>query len=484
MKYKVQIRIPMPLRDYTAGAREIQVEATTVGEALAELGASHDGILNRLLLPDGEVRQFVNIYLGNCNVRTLNGLATPVKAGDVLSIVPAVAGGVDKAKDIRLAQLKAAILELSPVEALTLQAQGAALVDVREADEIAQGSPPGAYRLGRGYLELRIEDAVPDMERPLVTMCNGGVRSLFAAEDLQRLGYRNVYSMVGGFSRWKNEGLPVEVPEQLDRQARERYSRHLLMPEIGEAGQIKLLNSKILLIGAGGLTSPAALYLAAAGVGTLGLVDHDIVDRSNLQRQILHTDARVGLSKVTSARQSIEALNPSVKVRMHEAHLTSANVEEIFSGYQLVVDGSDNFPTRYLVNDACIKLGLPNVYGAVYRFEGQVSVFWPSYPQQRGPCYRCLYPQPPPAEFAPSCAEAGVLGMLPGIIGLLQAIEAIKLLLKLGNPLVGRLLLFDALCASFQELAVVPDPACPYCSQPGSFPGFVDYERFCASAVT
>lgn len=484
MNNYVHIRIPMPLRSYTDGAGEVQVTAATVGEALAALGATHDGILGRVLSPQGEMRQFVNVYLGDRNVRTLGGLATPVAAGDVITIVPAVAGGVAKAKDARLAELKARIPELSPSEALAMQARGAALVDVREADEIAQGSPPGAYRLGRGYLELRIEDAVPDMDRPLVTMCNGGVRSLFAAEDLQRLGYRNVHSMVGGFSRWKNEGLPVEMPQQLDRQARERYSRHLLMPEVGEAGQLKLLESKVLLVGAGGLGSPAALYLAAAGVGTLGLVDHDVVDRSNLQRQILHTDARVGMPKVASARQSIEALNPGVKMQGHEAHLTSANVEEIFSGYDLVVDGSDNFPTRYLVNDACVKLGIPNVYGAVYRFEGQVSVFWPTSPQRRGPCYRCLYPEPPPPEFAPSCAEAGVLGVLPGVIGLLQATEAIKVLLNLGDPLVGRLLLFDALRANFYELAVAPDPACPYCSRPGSFPGYVDYERFCASAAS
>lgn len=483
MNPTVHIRIPMPLRGYTAGADDIAVTAVTVGEALTALGTVHDGILNRIFSPDGELRQFVNIYLGSQNVRMLDGLATPVATGDVISIVPAVAGGTG-AKEARLAQLKATIRELAPRKALALQAQGAALVDVREADEIAQGSPPGAYCLGRGYLELRIEEAVPDLNRPIVAMCNGGVRSLFAAEDLQRLGYRNVYSMVGGFSRWKSEGLPIAVPRHLDRQAQERYSRHLLMPEVGEAGQLKLLESSVLLVGAGGLGSPAALYLAAAGVGTLGLVDHDAVERSNLQRQILHTDARVGMSKVASARQGIEALNPGVKVQSHEVHLASANVERIFADYDLVVDGSDNFPTRYLVNDACVRLGLPNVYGAVYRLEGQVSVFWPGCPQRRGPCYRCLYPEPPPPEFAPSCAEAGVLGVLPGVIGLLQATEAIKLLLNLGDPLVGRLLLYDALRAGFHELAVAPDPACPYCSLPGSFPGYVDYEQFCASTVS
>ncbi|GIX26784.1 MAG: molybdopterin biosynthesis protein MoeB [Burkholderiales bacterium] len=388
-----------------------------------------------------------------------------------------------KARDLRLAELKRTIPEVTPTEALALQAKGAALVDVREAEEIAQGSPPGAHRLGRGYLELKIEDAVPDYERPIVTLCAGGVRSLFAAEELKRLGYKHVYSMAGGFTRWKNEGLPVEVPPRFEPADRERYSRHLLMPEVGEAGQFKLTQSKVLLIGAGGLGSPAALYLAAAGVGTLGIVDHDVVDRSNLQRQVLHTDDRVGTSKVASAKKTLNALNPAVKVVGYETHLSSRNVEEIFSGYDLVVDGSDNFPTRYLVNDACVKLGIPNVHGSVFRFEGQATVFWPQYPKRRGPCYRCLYPEPPPAELAPSCAEAGVLGVLPGIIGLLQATEAIKLILGIGDPLVGRLLYYDALRGRFDELALERDPSCRYCGDGAQFPGYIDYERFCASAT-
>jgi molybdopterin/thiamine biosynthesis adenylyltransferase/rhodanese-related sulfurtransferase len=388
-----------------------------------------------------------------------------------------------KARERLLAELKTAIPEVTPHDALTLQARGAALVDVREPDEIAQGSPTGALRLGRSYLELRIEEAVPDPQRAIVAMCGSGTRSLFAAADLARLGFANVSSMAGGFARWKSEGLPVERPFALDAAARERYSRHLLMPEIGEAGQARLMRSKVLLVGAGGLGSPAAYYLAAAGVGTLGLVDHDVVDRSNLQRQILHTDARVGTSKVASARQTLEALNPSVKVVGHEAQLTSANVEQILAGYELVVDGSDNFPTRYLVNDACVKLRIPNVHGSVYRFEGQVSVFWPARPQRPGPCYRCLYPEPPPPQYAPSCAEAGVLGVLPGVIGLLQATEAIKLLLGIGEPLVGRLLYFDALRASFSELSLERDPACRYCGDGREFPGYIDYERFCASAA-
>ena len=376
-------------------------------------------------------------------------------------------------------ELRRRIHEVSPKEALSLQARGAALVDVRESDEIAQGTVPGALALGRGFLELRIEEAVPDLGRAIVAMCSTGLRSLFAAENLMRLGYETVYSMAGGFSRWKADGLPVEVPFALGGPARERYARQLVMAEVGEVGQARLLRSKVLLVGAGGLGSPAAYYLTAAGVGTLGLVDHDVVERSNLQRQILHTDARVGNSKVASARQTLEALNPTVKIVGYETRLSSANVEQILAGYDVVIDGSDNFPTRYLVNDACVKMGVPNVHGAVYRFEGQVSVFWPGKSPRAGPCYRCLFPEPPSMEEAPSCTEAGVLGVLPGVIGLLQATETIKLLLEIGEPLVGRMLYFDALQGSFSELALERDPGCRYCGDGCSFPGYIDYERFC-----
>lgn len=385
-------------------------------------------------------------------------------------------------KDRRLQELRQTILEVTPAQALTLRDQGAILIDVREQDEISQGSPLNANRLGRGFLELRIENAAPDPEQTLLVMCGGGIRSLFAAEDLRRLGYQDVRSVAGGFSRWKNEGLPFEMPRLLDADARERYARHLLMPEVGEAGQLKLLDSKVLLIGAGGLGSPAALYLAAAGVGTLGVVDHDIVDRSNLQRQILHTDERVGTPKVDSASQAIAAINPSVKVVSYATHLDSSNAEDIFAGYDVVVDGSDNFPTRYLVNDVCVRLGVPNVHGAVYRFEGQATVFWPGYEKHRGPCYRCLFPEPPPSELAPSCAEAGVLGVLPGVIGLLEAVETIKILLGIGEPLVGRLLCYDALRAQFMELQTERDPRCRYCGDNAVFPGYIDYEHFCAAA--
>lgn len=476
----VTVRIPTPLRPLAGGADELRVQGATVGEVLHTLD---DSLLERILTPEGEVRHFVNVYLGPKNVGSLDGLATPVNEGDVLSIVPAVAGGnAAKAKDRRLVELKARIPEVSPQDALVLQRQGAALVDVREPEEIAAGAPAGALPLGRSYLELNIEDAIPDKDRTVVVFCAVGQRSLFAAEGLQRLGYRDVRNLGGGFNRWKDEGIPFQIPRMLDANARERYSRHLLMPEVGEDGQLRLLDSKVLLIGAGGLGSPAALYLAAAGVGTLGVVDHDRVDRSNLQRQILHSDARVGDSKVASATEAIRALNPSVQVAGHEVRLHSGNVEDILSGYDVVVDGSDNFPTRYLINDACVKLGIPNVYGAVYRFEGQVTVFWPTYRKRRGPCYRCLYSEPPPPELAPSCAEAGVLGVLPGVIGLLQSVETIKILLGIGEPLVGRLLYYDALRANFMELYLEHDPKCRYCSDPEHFPGYVDYEAFCAAA--
>ncbi len=394
-----------------------------------------------------------------------------------------------KAKDRRLDEIRALIPEIMPTEALALQSTGALLIDVREADEIAAGSPKQALRLGRGFLELRIEDAVADKSHTLLTMCAGGMRSLFAADALRNMGYTDVRSVAGGFNRWKNQGLPFETPLTLDADARERYSRHLLLPEVGEAGQIKLMGSKVLLIGAGGLGSPSAYYLAAAGIGTLGVVDHDVVDRSNLQRQILHTEARVGMPKVDSARETLEALNPKIKVVGYKTHLDANNVEEILSGYDVIVDGTDNLPTRYLINDACVKLGLPNVHAAVYRFEGQITVFWPGrvLPAQldpakhRGGCYRCMFPEPPPAEMAPSCSEIGVLGVMPGVIGVLQAVETIKILLDIGEPLVGKMLYYDALRANFTEFKLKRNPQCRYCSEGAPFPGYVDYAEVCAT---
>jgi sulfur-carrier protein adenylyltransferase/sulfurtransferase len=350
---------------------------------------------------------------------------------------------------------------------------GAKLIDVRESDEFAQGRLPGAVSVPRGFLELRIEQKA-QREEPLVVYCAGGVRSAFAAKTLQEMGYRDVSSMIGGYARWTDSGKPVEKPRVLSAEQKERYRRHLTIPEVGEEGQIRLLNAKVLLMGAGGLGSPAALYLAAAGVGTLGVVDMDVVDLSNLQRQILHTNDRIGKPKTESAKVAIHGINPDVKVVGYQERLTSENVLRILADYDLVVNGGDNFPTRYLLNDACVMLKKPNVDGSIYRFEGQVTTFIAG----KGPCYRCLYPVPPPADMAPSCAEAGVLGVLPGIIGLLQATEAIKVILGKGEPLVGRLLTFDALKMEFHTLKLRRNPKCPVCAD-GVKVELIDYEQFC-----
>lgn len=377
--------------------------------------------------------------------------------------------------------MRARLREIDVATAFAEQQAGAVLIDVREPDEVAAGSPAAALCLVRSFLELRIEDLVPDFEQPLLLMCAGGSRSLLAARDLQDLGYARVSSVAGGFTAWKAAGLPVERARGLKASERERYSRHLVIPEVGEAGQLRLLESSVLLIGAGGLGSPAAFYLAAAGVGRIGIVDDDVVERSNLQRQILHTDARVGQPKTSSARQTLQALNPEIRVDVYSERLAAANVERIFADYDVIVDGADNFPTRYLINDACVKLGKPNVHGSIFRFEGQVSVFWVGHPGKKSPCYRCLFPAPPPPELAPSCAEAGVLGVLPGVIGSLEAVEAIKLLLGIGEPLIGRLLVYDALDQRFCELKINRRPECRVCGDQASPIEYADDEWICSS---
>lgn len=353
---------------------------------------------------------------------------------------------------------------------------GTVYVDVREKDEYDDGHVEDAHWISRGLLELRIESAVPDKSAPVVVYCAGGTRSALAAKSLQELGYQHVESMAGGFGQWKQRGFPIHISQTLSAEQRGRYSRHLLIPEVGEKGQLKLLESKVLMLGAGGLGCPAALYLAAAGVGHIGIIDSDVVDRSNLQRQVLHTDDRVGVAKTESAAQALKALNPSLEIAQYNTRLTSDNILDIFQGYDLVIDGGDNFPTRYLINDACVHLNIPNVHGSVYRFEGQVTVFKPG----DGPCYRCLYPEPPPPELAPSCQEAGVLGVLPGIMGLFQAHEAIKLIVGFGEPLVGRLLCFDGTNTSFRTLKLRRDPECSMCGEHAEWNGFIDYEQFCS----
>ncbi len=384
-----------------------------------------------------------------------------------------------------LREIKSRITEIDPAQARELASNGAVLVDVRETEEFAAGHIPGAQHVPRGYLESRIEGAVPDRSQHLILYCASGNRSAYAARTLtEDLGYEHVESMRGGITLWKDRGYEVEVPRTLTAEQRERYSRHLLLPEVGLEGQQKLLDAKVLLLGAGGLGSPAALYLAAAGVGTLGIVDSDEVDLSNLQRQVIHSSERIGVAKVDSAEQTINALNPDVEVVKHPVRLGAENIMEILPGYDIVVDGLDNFPTRYLLNDASVRLKIPVVSAAILGFEGQLSVFAP----YEGPCYRCLFPVPPPAELAPSCGANGVLGVLPGTMGLLQATEVIKLILGEGEPLIGRLLMYDALGARVTEVRVRRDPECPICSREpeaisdeemGVFP---DYEAFCAGA--
>jgi molybdopterin/thiamine biosynthesis adenylyltransferase/rhodanese-related sulfurtransferase len=350
------------------------------------------------------------------------------------------------------------------------------MLDVREPDEYEQGAIQNAVHIPRGTLETQIEGRIPNKDSEILIYCAGGVRSALAAKSLQEIGYTNVASVIGGFNRWKDEGRPWSVPRVLDAGQRNRYQRHLLLPEVGEAGQQRLLDSKVLLLGAGGLGSPSALYLAAAGVGTLGIVDMDVVDASNLQRQILHNLERIGDRKVDSAKKTLTAMNPDVNVVTHDVRVGADNVVSLFSEYDLVVDGTDNFPTRYLVNDASVLTGTPVVHGSIFRFEGQVTVFDPA---AGGPCYRCLVPEPPPPELAPSCAEAGVLGVLCGIIGSLEAAEAIKMLLKIGEPLVGRLLAYDALAEEFRTFRYRRDPACPTCGDEAGPIVIAEYDGLC-----
>jgi sulfur-carrier protein adenylyltransferase/sulfurtransferase len=385
-----------------------------------------------------------------------------------------------------LRQIKSRIEEVDPAAVHEQVGNGAVIVDVREPEEWAAGHIPGAVHVPKSYLESRIEGAVPDRSDHVVLYCASGNRSAWAARTLiEDLGYEHVESMTGGFTLWKDRGYEVQTPRTLTAEQRERYSRHLLLPEVGPEGQQRLLDARVLLLGAGGLGSPAALYLAAAGVGTLGIVDNDEVDLSNLQRQVIHSSERIGVPKVDSAEQTINALNPDVKVEKYSLRLGPENIVEVLgAGWDVVVDGLDNFPTRYLLNDASVRLGIPVVSAAILGFEGQLSVFKP----HDGPCYRCLFPVPPPAELAPSCGANGVLGVLPGTMGLLQATEVIKLILDEGEPLIGRLLMYDALAAQVTEVKVRRDPDCPICSREpelisddelGVFP---DYEAFCAGA--
>ena len=373
------------------------------------------------------------------------------------------------------------VRELDPAEAWQRQRDGALLVDVREAHERALGMAEDARGIALGEL-VESPASLLDANAEVLLICQSGKRSMRAAQALLDAGFAQVASVRGGTTRWQAEGLPMREAD-FDLDFGERYSRHLRLPGVGLEGQRKLEAARMLVVGAGGLGSPAAFYLAAAGVGTLRIADDDVVDRSNLQRQILHTDARIGLAKVESATAALSALNPRTKIEALQERITSAIVERMLDGVDVVVDGADNFPVRYLLNDACVKLGKPLVYGAVQRFEGQASVFDAGRHRGGAPCYRCLFPEPPPADAAPNCAEAGVLGVLPGVIGLLQATEAIKSILGIGTPLTGRLLQFDALAMRFRETRLTPDPQCPVCAPGVVFPGYIDYTAFCAGST-
>ena len=375
-----------------------------------------------------------------------------------------------------------AIQELTPAQARQRQQQGVRLIDVREAHERVTGMAEGADGIDRATLEAAPQRHAPDRDAPLLLICQTGRRSMQTADALAALGYTALASVAGGTSAWQAEGLPTVLPDgDIDLDFHERYSRHLKLPEIGLAGQQRLADARVLVIGAGGLGSPAAYYLAAAGVATLRIADDDVVDRSNLQRQILHAENRIGLPKVASAATTLTGLNPRTCIEAVAERVTSANVDRLLEGVDLVLDGADNFPVRYLLNDACVLHGVPLVYGAVHRFEGQVSVFDAGRARGQRPCYRCLFPEPPPPEAAPNCSEVGVLGVLPGVIGLLQSTEVLKLLLGLGEPLSGRLLQFDALRMQFRQIRLAPDPECPVCAEGRTFPGYIDYAAFCAA---
>jgi adenylyltransferase/sulfurtransferase len=376
-----------------------------------------------------------------------------------------------------MAEARQSVPEWTPdeVRQRTSNGGGYTVLDVREKEEYREGHLPGSVSVPRGFLDMRIEETVPDKTAPIILYCAGGTRSLLAGRTLHELGYTNLVSMQGGFSAWKNAGLPWQADRQFTPDQLNRYSRHFLLPEVGEAGQAKLLDAKVLCIGAGGLGSPAAFYLAAAGVGTIGIVDMDVVDVSNLQRQILHTNDRVGMPKVESAKKTINALNPDIKVIGYQERVSSENIMELISGYDVIVDGCDNFPTRYLVNDACFIAKKPNVHGSIFQFEGQATVFYP----EKGPCYRCLFPEPPPPGAAPSCQEAGVLGVLPGLVGCVQALETMKLILGVGKPLIGRMIYFDTLSMELRMHKLRKDPSCPLCGERPTVTELIDYEEFC-----
>jgi len=467
----ITVRVPAVLRAAVDGRAEMTAEGKTVGEVLRHAAAAYPGFGGAVFESNGSLRRFLNVFMGDEDVRYLQGLDTPVPEGAVLVILPAAAGGGGDEG----AGPGEPPLEITPAELESRLPAGAVVADMRLEAELALGVLPGAHRVDPEGPEAAVAGLVADRESEVVLVCEAGVRSLPVARELRARGYRRAASLAGGFDRWRAEGRPWEPPAGFDAARLARYSRHLLLGEVGAAGQRRLLASRVLLVGAGGLGSPVALYLAAAGVGTLGIVDADVVEESNLQRQVIHDGEHLGRLKVDSAAEAIGRLNPEVTVVRHPVRFGAHNALLLMADYDLVVDAADNFPTRYLMNDAALRLRRPVVHGAVFRFEGQATVFLP----YRGPCYRCLFPAPPPPGWSPSCAEVGVLGVLPGIIGSIQAAEALKLLLGIGEPLVGRLLTYDALTQEFLTLRVRRDPSCPACADEGRVPALVEYDDAC-----
>jgi sulfur-carrier protein adenylyltransferase/sulfurtransferase len=455
-----RILLPTPLRPFADGLGEIELSAATLSELLDRLIEAHPALAPHLRDPAGGMRRFVTIFINGEDHRMRDGLASELGPDDTVEILPAIAGGADEVvrfPDLRR-RLEEQIRQVDPHEVGRLDA-GSVILDVRTDEEWREGHLPGAIHIDRGFLEMSIESHVQDRSQPILCYCAAGTRSLLAARTLNQMGYSDVTSLRGGIQGWSEAGREIVAPVFLDDAARRRYRRHLAISEVGEAGQKRLLESRVLVVGAGGLGSPTLLYLAAAGVGAIGIVDDDLVDESNLQRQVIHRQATVGLAKTQSARDTLLALNPTIAIECFEARLDADLATSLFPQFDVIVDGTDNFASRYLINDLAVAHDRPVVHGSVYRFEGQVSVFKPHV----GPCYRCLYPEPPPRELAPSCAEAGVLGVLPGVIGLLQATETLKLLLGCGEPLIGRALRYDALAGSVRELHFRKDPQCAAC---------------------
>ncbi|MFQ5611847.1 MAG: molybdopterin-synthase adenylyltransferase MoeB [Anaerolineae bacterium] len=473
------VRIPSPLRRYTNGQAKVQAEGSTIASLLDSLDHQYPGVKSRICDDNGQIKRYVNIFVNDEEIRSLQGADTSVAERDEISIIPAMAGGsgfMSTQQLLDVARQYVDEVDIHELKRALDNGEELYLVDMRERDEFVQGHIPGAVYIPRGFLEFHMEELAPDRNTPIVLYCAGGVRSLLAGRALKEMGYTNVKSLQAGYLGWKNAGYEFVVPRVLNDEQRNRYSRHIMIPEVGEFGQNRLLDAKVLLIGAGGLGSPAAIYLAAAGVGTIGIVDFDVVDTSNLQRQIIHRLDDLDRPKVDSAADAITRLNPDVKVIGHQTQITSENALEIIGEYDVVLNGSDNFPTRYLINDACVILGKPLVDASIFRFDGQVTVYDTA---NGSPCYRCLYPDPPPPGEVPSCAEGGVLGVLPGIIGSVQAVEAIKLVLGIGEVLRGRLLVYDALEGEFREVRIRKDEACPVCSVDPGAVQLIDYEQFC-----